>query len=80
MNSNVERWNTKNAAIADLVVDGLTGAHYDPSIEGLAAGLERLLDDPGRAAALGAAGRLAMVDRWEGTPFVEIWDRYTGSR
>jgi len=67
-----------NAPVAELVVNGLSGEHYRLDVKGLAAALERVLDDPARAAALGAAGRLAMIDRWAKTPFSEIWDRYMG--
>jgi glycosyltransferase involved in cell wall biosynthesis len=69
-----------NARIAELVVHGLSGQHYEFGVEGLVATLGRLLDDPARAAALGAAGRLAMVERWDREPFSETWDRYTTDR
>jgi glycosyltransferase involved in cell wall biosynthesis len=69
-----------NARIAELVVDGLSGQHYEFGVEGLVASIGRLLDDPVRAEALGAAGRLAMVERWDREPFSETWDRYTANR
>ena len=53
-----------DAAIAELVIDGGTGFHYEFGVEGLARALERLLQCPTRRATLGANARQAMVDRW----------------
>ena len=49
----------------DSVVDGVTGLHVPPrDPEALAGALRGLLDDPGRRAALGAAGRRRAQERF----------------
>ena len=42
----------------ETVIDGRTGFLCEPTAEGFAAGIRRLLDDPDRAREMGAAGRL----------------------
>jgi D-inositol-3-phosphate glycosyltransferase len=59
--------------LADSVVDGVTGAHVPPrNPELLAAAVAELLADPGRRAALGAAGARRARRRYG-------WDRIAGS-
>ena len=51
-------------AFPDLVIDGETGfVTRDNTPDGLAAAMQRLLDDPERAAAMGQAGRVLVRER-----------------
>src|SRR5262249_44507337 len=49
-------------ALGDIVDDGTTGLLVEPDDEQLATAIESLIDDPGRRARMGAAGR-ARVER-----------------
>jgi glycosyltransferase involved in cell wall biosynthesis len=62
-----------NAGIAELVTQGVSAECYEFGTEGLASAIERVLDDPLRAARIGTAGRQAMIDRWESTSFSRLW-------
>jgi glycosyltransferase involved in cell wall biosynthesis len=48
----------------ESVRDGVTGLLVDPTASALAAGIERLANDPQLADALGQAGRASVIDRW----------------
>jgi glycosyltransferase involved in cell wall biosynthesis len=67
-----------DACIAEFVTHGISAACYPFGADGLAAALEDVLDDPTRAAELGAGGRRAMIERWREAPFSRIWKSYTG--
>jgi glycosyltransferase involved in cell wall biosynthesis len=65
---------TATGGIVDMVVDDVTGHLVDPSdVSALASAMQKMLDDPARAAQLGRAGRdrareftaTAVVDRIE---------------
>lgn len=59
--------------LVDTVVDGATGLHVPPrDPASIAAALDRLLDDPGLRASLGAAGRERARARY-------AWDRVAGA-
>jgi glycosyltransferase involved in cell wall biosynthesis len=53
-----------DAAIAELVVDGVSGSCYEFGVDGLVDALKRVLQSPARRAMLAANARQAMVDRW----------------
>jgi glycosyltransferase involved in cell wall biosynthesis len=44
--------------------DGVSGLLVDPNASALAAGIERLANDPPQADAMGRAGRAAVIERW----------------
>jgi glycosyltransferase involved in cell wall biosynthesis len=76
---------TYTAGIPELVRDGVDGVLVSPSdAEGLAAALERLLDDPALRARLGAAAREHVLERWRLDASVdrlaEIFRRRLGER
>jgi glycosyltransferase involved in cell wall biosynthesis len=48
----------------ESVRDGVTGLLVEPTASALAAGIERLANDPQLADTLGQAGRAAVIDRW----------------
>ena len=57
---------TKESGAVDAVIDGETGILVEPTVESVAAALERLLSDPRLAHRLGEAGRLrAQASSWE---------------
>jgi phosphatidylinositol alpha-1,6-mannosyltransferase len=57
---------TKGSGAVDAIVDGETGLLVEPTVESVAAALERLLSDPALARRLGEAGRLrARASSWE---------------
>jgi glycosyltransferase involved in cell wall biosynthesis len=61
--------------LADVVVDGETGVLVPPErTEPLAAALSGLLTDPSRAAALGAAARRRVVERFSLEQAVDAYD------
>jgi glycosyltransferase involved in cell wall biosynthesis len=58
--------------LADLLADGETGVLVAPGdVEGTARGLDGLLRDPRRRAAIGAAGRRLALDRLTGPRFLD---------
>ena len=59
----------------EAVRDGVTGHVVDPrSPAAVAAALTGLLDDPGRARAMGAAGRAWVEQRWSWTSIAATFD------
>jgi glycosyltransferase involved in cell wall biosynthesis len=66
-----------DACIAEFVTHGLSAECYEFGADGLAGAIGRVLDDPSRAQRLAAAGRKAMIDRWEGAAFSRIWQSMT---
>jgi glycosyltransferase involved in cell wall biosynthesis len=66
-----------DACIAEFVTHGLSAECYEFGASGLAAALTRVLNDPSRAAALGEGGRQAMIERWQQSPFSQIWKSFT---
>lgn len=66
------------AAIAEHVIDGISGYCYEFSVDGLAARLREVLDAPAQRAAVAANARRAMVDRWAQAPFADLWDAMAG--
>jgi glycosyltransferase involved in cell wall biosynthesis len=48
----------------ESVRDGITGLLVEPTADGLAAGIERLANDPQQADALGRGGRASVIDSW----------------
>lgn len=66
------------AAIAEHVVDGVSGYCYEFSADGLTARLGDVLDAPAQRAAVAANARRAMVDRWALAPFAGLWDAMAG--
>jgi len=62
-----------NAGIAEFVTQGVSAECYEFGTEGLASAIERVLDDPLRAARIGTAGRQAMIDRWKNASFSRLW-------
>jgi glycosyltransferase involved in cell wall biosynthesis len=65
------------ACIAEFITDGMSADCYEFGATGLASGIARVLDDPARAARLAAGGRKAMIERWKGASFAEIWKSLT---
>jgi glycosyltransferase involved in cell wall biosynthesis len=61
------------SCISEFVTDGMSADCYEFGTVGLAAAMARVLDDPARAARLAAGGREAMVARWKGASFNDIW-------
>jgi len=60
----------------EAVQDGVTGHVVDPrSPAAVASVISRLLDDPARARAMGAAGRAWVEQRWSWTTIAETFDR-----
>jgi len=54
------------AALPEMVVDGETGRLVDPGDDqGLLEAITALLDDPGAAARMGAAGRARVLQRYD---------------
>jgi glycosyltransferase involved in cell wall biosynthesis len=66
-----------DASIAEFVTHGISAECYEFGAAGLGAALSRVLDDPSRAALLGAGGRRAMIERWRRASFSAIWKSYT---
>jgi glycosyltransferase involved in cell wall biosynthesis len=66
-----------DACIADLVEHGVSAEVYEFGAGALSAAIARVLDDPGHAARLAAGGREAMIQRWKGSSFAEIWKTLT---
>jgi hypothetical protein len=66
-----------DACIAEFVTHGLSAECYEFGASGLAAALTSVLNDPSRAAALGEGGRRAMIERWQQSPFSQIWKSFT---
>ncbi|MCF6733990.1 glycosyltransferase family 4 protein [Blastococcus sp. KM273129] len=59
----------------EAVRDGVTGHVVDPrSPAAVAAAIDRLLDDPARARAMGAAGRAWVEQRWSWTSIAATFD------
>ena len=53
-------------AVGELVVDGVTGLLVEPADDrALVSAIRALLDDPARAARMGAAGRARVLDRFD---------------
>ncbi|HLK88784.1 MAG TPA: glycosyltransferase [Polyangia bacterium] len=63
-----------DAGIAEFVTKGISAECYPFGREGLIAAIERVLDDPSHAERIGAAGRAAMVARWESASFSRLWE------
>jgi len=66
-----------DACIAELVTHGRSAECYPFGADGLSAAIARVLDEPLRAQRLGSEGRKAMIDRWEGAGFAQIWQSMT---
>jgi glycosyltransferase involved in cell wall biosynthesis len=66
-----------DACIAEFVTHGLSAECYSFGATGLAEAVEKMLDDPSRAARLAAGGRQAMIDRWNEASFSRIWKSLT---
>jgi glycosyltransferase involved in cell wall biosynthesis len=66
-----------DACIAEFVTHGLSAECYRFGATGLAGALEKVLDDPSRAARLAAGGRQAMIERWNEASFSRIWKSLT---
>jgi glycosyltransferase involved in cell wall biosynthesis len=66
------------AAIAEHVIDGVSGYCYEFSVDGLTARLGDVLDAPAQRAAVAANARREMVDRWAQAPFAGLWDAMAG--
>lgn len=69
---------TPVGAVEDIVTDGETGLLVQPGdVDGLAAALRRLIEDPALRARLGAAGRAVHRERLDIAPYVDrlvaIW-------
>ncbi|MGE5186733.1 MAG: glycosyltransferase [Acidobacteriota bacterium] len=64
----------EGTAIAEVVVDGITGCVYPFGVAGLADALARVLACAETRATLAANARRAMVERWSRTSFRERWD------
>jgi glycosyltransferase involved in cell wall biosynthesis len=62
-----------DAGIAEFVTKGISAECYPFGREGLVAAIERVLDDPSHAERIGAAGRAAMIARWESASFSRLW-------
>jgi glycosyltransferase involved in cell wall biosynthesis len=77
MSSGVPVLVPSDTSIAELVIHGVSADCYEFGATGLAAGIARMLDDPPRAARLAAAGRQAMIDRWNESAFPRVWQRMT---
>ncbi len=57
---------TRTGGIVDVIEDGRTGLLVPPAdADSLAAAIERLLADPARRAAMGAAGRARVLERFD---------------
>jgi glycosyltransferase involved in cell wall biosynthesis len=65
-------------AIAEHVVDGVSGYCYEFSVDGLTSRLRDVLDAPAQRAAVAANARRAMIDRWAQAPFSDLWDAVAG--
>lgn len=63
-----------DAGIAEFVTKGISAECYTFGREGLMAAIERVLDDPSHAQRIGAAGREAMIARWESASFSRLWE------
>jgi glycosyltransferase involved in cell wall biosynthesis len=61
------------AAIAEHVIDGVSGYCYEFGVDGLAERLREVLDAPAQRAAVAANARRAMVDRWAQASFTDLW-------
>lgn len=58
---------TRHAGIEDVLEDGVSGHLVDEGdVDGMAAALERVLEDPGRAAAMGRAARRRVEEGYAG--------------
>lgn len=66
-----------DACIAEFVANGRSAECYEFGAAGLSTAIARVLDDPSRAADLGAGGRQAMIERWERASFSQIWKSLT---
>ncbi|HEY2730367.1 MAG TPA: glycosyltransferase [Polyangia bacterium] len=66
-----------DACIAEFVTHGLSAECYPFGAAGLATAIAGVLDDPSRAARLGAGGRQAMIERWNEASFSRIWKSLT---
>lgn len=67
-----------DAAIAEHVVDGISGYCYEFGIDGLTARLREVLDSPAQRATVAANARRAMIDRWKQAPFTNLWKTMAG--
>jgi glycosyltransferase involved in cell wall biosynthesis len=67
-----------NAAIAEYVVDGISGYVYEFGVDGLAARLREVLDSPAQSATVAANARRAMIHRWQQAPFIGMWQAMAG--
>jgi glycosyltransferase involved in cell wall biosynthesis len=64
------------ACAAEIVADGLSGECYEFGVDGLAAALRRILDDPSLATTIGVTGRRTMIQRWQKASFSDVWNAY----
>jgi glycosyltransferase involved in cell wall biosynthesis len=66
-----------DACITEFVTHGHSAECYRFGAAELSQAIEKVLDDPSRAARLAAGGRQAMIERWNEASFSRIWKSLT---
>ncbi|HSD85859.1 MAG TPA: glycosyltransferase [Kofleriaceae bacterium] len=69
-----------DAAIAELVVHGISGYCYEFGTDGIVTAIADVLESPLRRAQLASNARQAMVDRWDQARQADVWRAMAGEQ